>query len=302
MEAEQLRKLSRQLVRQLGMLNKECGDVALSPIQAHTLIELEAVPLTVNQLAKNLNIDKSNASRALTNLLNHGLVSTFPHPDDKRSVIASLTPSGSETLEALHQQQNQFYDSVLERLSEQESVQISASLQQYLKALKQSQEADSFVVRPLKAEDNLAVAEVIRTVSYEHGLTEDKGYGVADPTLEDMFSVYNNDKSKYWVVELNDKVVGGGGFAPLAGKPEVCELQKMYFLEETRGKGLAKKLVNMSIKHARTLGYQSMYLETTECLGAAVALYEKLGFEHLDSAWGDTGHDACEVVMAKSLQ
>ncbi len=27
-----------------------------------------------------------------------------------------------------------------------------------------------------------------------------------------------------------ERIVGGGGFAPLAGMPEVCELQKMYFL------------------------------------------------------------------------
>ncbi|MEZ8259367.1 GNAT family N-acetyltransferase [Vibrio cyclitrophicus] len=159
----------------------------------------------------------------------------------------------------------------------------------------------NLTIRSIELEDNPSIANVIRQVSYENELTEDKGYGVADPTLEDMFSVYNNERSQYWVIELNGKVVGGGGFAPLAGMPEVCELQKMYFLPVTRGKGLAKKLVNMSMDRAKGLGYQHMYLETTECLNAAVKLYEKLGFEHLDSAWGETGHDACEVVMARSL-
>ncbi|OEE51390.1 GNAT family N-acetyltransferase [Vibrio splendidus FF-6] len=167
--------------------------------------------------------------------------------------------------------------------------------------MQQSHASSDVVVRPLQQQDNTVVANVIRQVSYENGLTEDKGYGVADPTLEDMFSVYNNERSQYWVIELDGKVVGGGGFAPLAGMPEVCELQKMYFLPETRGKGLAKRLVNMSMEKAKELGYQHMYLETTECLNAAVKLYEKLGFKHLDSAWGETGHDACEVVMAKTL-
>ena len=116
-----------------------------------------------------------------------------------------------------------------------------------------------------------------------------------------MYSVYNQCGAAYWVIEHRGEIVGGGGFAPLAGEPNVCELQKMYFLPETRGKGLATKLVNMSLKEAKTMGYQSMYLETTECLGAAIKLYEKLGFEHLTQAWGETGHDACEVVMAKTL-
>ncbi|MCZ8487602.1 hypothetical protein O9992_06795 [Vibrio lentus] len=40
---------------------------------------------------------------------------------------------------------------------------------------------------------------------------------MADPTLEDMFSVYNNERSQYWVIELDGKVVGGGGLHRLAG-------------------------------------------------------------------------------------
>jgi len=301
MKAQQLREVSRQLVRQLGMLNKECGAFDLQPIQAHTLIELEIQASNVNQLANKLNIDKSNASRAISNLQKKGLIETFQHPEDKRSVVAALTPLGHETVSQLHQQQNKFYDSVLTRLTSNEKDAVSEAIELYLKALEQTHSSEAFVVRTLTKQDNPDVANVIRQVSHENGLTEDKGYGVADPTLEDMFSVYNNERAQYWVIELAGKVVGGGGFAPLAGMPEVCELQKMYFLPETRGKGLAKKLVNMSISHAKTLGYKQMYLETTECLNAAVKLYEKLGFEHLESAWGETGHDACEVVMAKQL-
>ncbi|MGF1816259.1 GNAT family N-acetyltransferase, partial [Vibrio splendidus] len=247
------------------------------------------------------NIDKSNASRAVNNLAKNSLIQTSPHPNDKRSVVASVTEQGINTLAQLHSQQNQFYDSVLERLTEAETQQVSGGIKHYLKALQQSHASSGVMVRSLQQQDNTAVANVIRQVSYENGLTEDKGYGVADPTLEDMFNVYNNERSQYWVIELDGKVVGGGGFAPLAGMPEVCELQKMYFLPETRGKGLAKRLVNMSMEKAKELGYQHMYLETTECLNAAIKLYEKLGFEHLDSAWGETGHDACEVVMAKTL-
>ncbi len=158
-----------------------------------------------------------------------------------------------------------------------------------------------FTLRPITPQDNPSIAQVIRQVSAEHGLTEDKGYGVADPTLDDMYAVYNKENAMYWVIEYQGEVVGGGGFAPLAGRPDVCELQKMYFLPQTRGHGLAKRIVALSLKQAKQLGYQHMYLETTECLGAAVKLYEKLKFEHLDSAWGETGHDACEVVMAKAL-
>ncbi|ALR93750.1 acetyltransferase [Vibrio alginolyticus] len=162
-------------------------------------------------------------------------------------------------------------------------------------------QAEEYVLRPLTKADNPQVADVIRKVSAEYGLTADKGYGVADPTLDDMYSVYNQNRAAYWVIEHRGEIVGGGGFAPLAGEPNVCELQKMYFLPQTRGHGLAKRIVALSLQLAKQFGYQQCYLETTECLREAVSLYEKLGFEHLDAPLGQTGHDACEVVMLKML-
>ncbi|KOY43363.1 acetyltransferase [Vibrio parahaemolyticus] len=162
-------------------------------------------------------------------------------------------------------------------------------------------QAEEYVLRPLTKADNPQVADVIRKVSAEYGLTADKGYGVADPTLDDMYSVYNQCGASYWVIEHRGEIVGGGGFAPLAGEPNVCELQKMYFLPQTRGHGLAKRIVALSLQLAKQFGYQQCYLETTECLREAVGLYEKLGFEHLDAPLGQTGHDACEVVMLKVL-
>lgn len=158
-----------------------------------------------------------------------------------------------------------------------------------------------FTLRLISPQDNPSIANVIRQVSAEYGLTADKGYGVADPTLDDMYSVYDQQGASYWVIEYNGEIVGGGGFAPLAGEPSVCELQKMYFLPQTRGHGLAKRIVSLSLQQAKELGYTQCYLETTECLKEAIGLYEKLGFEHLDAPLGQTGHDACEVVMLKSL-
>ncbi|WP_017789814.1 hypothetical protein [Vibrio vulnificus] len=38
-----------------------------------------------------------------------------------------------------------------------------------------------FVLRPITVEDNASIANVIRQVSAEYGLTADKGYSVADP-------------------------------------------------------------------------------------------------------------------------
>ncbi|MCS0343114.1 GNAT family N-acetyltransferase [Vibrio sp. 1-2 (7-a)] len=301
MNARQLRHYSRQAVRLLGMLDKQCGDVALTPVQAHALGEIQLQPLTINQLAQQLSVDKSNASRTITGLIKLGLVESIENPKDKRSQLVVLTIQGQQALSQLDQQQNRFFEQLLTQLDDCEQEQLKLGLETYLKGLIKVCQAEEYVLRPLTKADNPQVADVIRKVSAEYGLTADKGYGVADPTLDDMYSVYNQCGAAYWVIEHRGEIVGGGGFAPLAGEPNVCELQKMYFLPQTRGHGLAKRIVALSLQLAKQFGYQQCYLETTECLREAVGLYEKLGFEHLDAPLGQTGHDACEVVMLKVL-
>ncbi|MFH0257434.1 GNAT family N-acetyltransferase [Vibrio rumoiensis] len=160
----------------------------------------------------------------------------------------------------------------------------------------------SYTIRSIQPQDNPQIAQVIRNVSAEFGLTADKGYSVADPTLDTLFEVYQAEQSYYWVlVDQDNQVVGGAGIAPLAGKPEVCELQKMYILNHARGQGYAQKLIDTCFKQARKIGFEECYLESTAELKAALALYQRLGFRHLDAPWGNTGHSDCEVVMAKAL-
>lgn len=157
-------------------------------------------------------------------------------------------------------------------------------------------------MRRITPEDNAAIAAVIRQVSAEYGLTADKGYTVADPNLDELYALYSQPGHAYWVIEQNGQVVGGGGIAPLqCSEPDICELQKMYFLPAVRGKGMAKKLALAALDHARAQGFTRCYLETTAFLKEAIGLYEHLGFEHIDGPLGCTGHVDCEVRMLKSL-
>ena len=157
-------------------------------------------------------------------------------------------------------------------------------------------------LRPLQENDNPAIARVIREVSAEFGLTADKGYTVADPNLDVLFQLYSQPRHAYWVVELDGQVVGGGGVAPLTcSDPDICELQKMYFLPGIRGKGLARQLALAALDFAREQGFTRCYLETTAFLKDAIALYERLGFAHIDAPLGCTGHVDCEVRMLKTL-
>ena len=98
-------------------------------------------------------------------------------------------------------------------------------------------------------------------------------------------------------------MVGGGGVAPLAcSEPDICELQKMYFLTSARGQGAGEEASAAGAGlRPLTQGFKRCYLETTAFLTEAIGLYEHLGFEHIDGPLGCTGHVDCEVRMLKSL-
>ncbi|MGL6240488.1 bifunctional helix-turn-helix transcriptional regulator/GNAT family N-acetyltransferase [Aeromonas dhakensis] len=303
MDPRPLRALSRDLVRELGMLSQQCGELALSPLEAHLLIELESGPATNQQLAERLRIDKSNASRPLARLAERELISWHPHPSDGRSKEARLTIAGQAQLLDLHQEMDSAMEETLAQLTLAEREQLWEGLRLYRSALSRARRQQGYRIRPITPADNPAIAAVVRAVSAEYGLTADKGYGVADPNLDFLHETYLGERSRYWVIEGPDgSILGGGGIAPLAGEEgQVCELQKMYFMPSLRGLGLGRRLVLQALDEARALGYERCYLETTAVLREATALYESLGFEHLPGPLGSTGHDACEICMVLAL-
>ncbi|CAB1212220.1 GNAT family N-acetyltransferase [Acinetobacter bouvetii] len=160
-----------------------------------------------------------------------------------------------------------------------------------------------YQIRPIQPQDNAALAQIIREVSKEFGLAPESGFAVADPILDNLYTVYQQPNAQYWVIENeNDEIMGGGGLSPLKGDPTIIEIQKMYFLSEIRGLGFAKQLLEKAFDYTAQQGFQSCYLETTKELWQAVKLYEKLGFKYLQQPKGNTGHShACEIWMEKYL-
>lgn len=156
-------------------------------------------------------------------------------------------------------------------------------------------------MRPIRAEDDPAMAAIIREVMPEFGAVG-KGFAIEDPEVDFMSRAYGGPKSIYLVLEKDGRVVGGGGVGPLAGaEPDVCELRKMYFLREVRGTGMGEKLLRRLIEEARGKGFRTMYLETLTGMDAAQKLYAKLGFERLEKAMGATGHHGCNRFFARAL-
>ena len=110
--------------------------------------------------------------------------------------------------------------------------------------------------------------------------------------------------AKYFTIEEQDRkvlndpenyVLGRGGqifmamsdgvplgcCALIPVEPGVYELAKMSVSEESRGRGIGRKVLEYTIAQARELGARRLYLETNRVLENAIHLYESVGFRRL---------------------
>ncbi len=60
--------------------------------------------------------------------------------------------------------------------------------------------------------------------------------------------------------------------------PDAMEIKRLYVPPEGRGRGVGKRLVEVSIDHARGTGAKALRLDTTRNLEAAISLYRGYGF------------------------
>ena len=129
------------------------------------------------------------------------------------------------------------------------------------------------------------------------------GYSIEDAEVDTMFEAYQGIQKAFYVVVTAGKVVGCGGVAPLdGGQEDVCELKKMYFLSEARGRGAGRVLAELLINDARKLGFNKIYIETLQQMEAANGLYKSLGFQKIDGPLGNTGHCGCDTHYLLELQ
>jgi putative acetyltransferase len=156
-------------------------------------------------------------------------------------------------------------------------------------------------IREIQKEDNSQIAAVIREVFIADNFPK-TGTAFADAQLDFMFEAYDTPRATYFVVENEGEIIGGAGVNQLENSTEnICELQKMYFLQKARGKGLGWQMIQKCLEKARDFGYEKCYLETLPEMLAAQNLYQKMGFEYLCAPMGNTGHTTCPVWMIKNL-
>ena len=143
------------------------------------------------------------------------------------------------------------------------------------------QEPRRATIRPIKPEDDSAIAHIVRTSLAAHGL-DIPGTAYFDPELDHLSAFYREAPGAraYFVMQdCTGRVIGGAGLAEFPALPACCELQKIYLVEEAQGMGLGSALLEAVENEARGLGYRRIYLETHRNLKQAIRFYKRHGYD-----------------------
>ena len=104
------------------------------------------------------------------------------------------------------------------------------------------------------------------------------------PDLANVREFYQTGTGGFWVARSNDEIVGTVGLKDIgAGQ---AALRKMFVAAPFRGRelGVAAKLLDALLAHARAQGIAEIFLGTTDKFLAAHRFYEKKGFRELHKA------------------
>jgi ribosomal protein S18 acetylase RimI-like enzyme len=102
-----------------------------------------------------------------------------------------------------------------------------------------------------------------------------------------------------WLALINGAPVGCVALRPLrSAGSQACEVKRLYVAPARRGQGIADLLYAALEAFARSSGFRSIYLDTTDSMQAAIRFYERHGFGYCER-YND--NPQATLFMRKSL-
>ena len=149
-------------------------------------------------------------------------------------------------------------------------------------------------VVPFRAEHAAGFRALVASILPEFGFREDPEI---DADLADPQAHYD----AVWVVLEGGDVVGSVAMRRV--DEDAAELKRMYVRNDSRRRGLGRRLLQVALEWAQAEGVARVVLDTTEGMDAARRLYESVGFRKTGSRIERGAVDSrCEILYALELR
>ena len=160
---------------------------------------------------------------------------------------------------------------------------------------------DNFVIKECSLEDIEKVKYISEKTFYEtfadQNTEEDMNkYLKENFSYDKMTSEISNTYSKFYIVESNDEVVAYMKInfdkaQTEEGYDNTIEVQRIYVLEDFKGKRIGKALIQKAIEIGKESNVDYLWLGVWEHNIKAIGFYEKLGFKKFDTHIFKLGDD-----------
>jgi GNAT superfamily N-acetyltransferase len=104
--------------------------------------------------------------------------------------------------------------------------------------------------------------------------------------IVDYFNCEQHDRQACFIAELDGKPVGC--IMLMSGREMEGKLRVMFVSEEARGNGIGRLLIQSVFEKAKSIGYKSISLWTTDKQRTARELYKKHGFSLISATPNET--------------
>lgn len=278
-QTEELRSVSRKLVRELGMLDLEPELSQKTPGHWHALIEVGKKPgITISELAHLLVMSISSISRIVKFLAKSGCID-FKEGEDKREKSLFLTDLGRGEIHKIDVFSDAKIHGAFEFLTEEEIRQITQSITKYGTALEKSRvmrEAVKIATLPTSRTIRKQIVNMVAHIQKNEFLipiTAEINSGILKAENE---YYYHNSYNFWYAVNEDGKILGSIGLKKINNQH--AEIKKLFVIPEYRSKGVAQKLLDTLLKAAAKHKFHVLTLGTTDKFHAAHKFYAKNDF------------------------
>jgi len=255
----------------------------------------------VADLRRDLEIDAGYLSRLLSRLEEQGLVVRERSAGDARRQRVRLTGDGEAVFRDLDERSAAEIGELLDGLGEERQRRLVAAMQVIADVLDDEGPPDGAIV--LRAPHPGDYGWIVQ----RHGAVYADEYAW-DDTFESLVArivagfVDHRDarREAAWIAELDGEPVGC--VLCVREDDDTAKLRLLLVEPRARGRGLGGRLIDECLRFARRAGYRRIVLWTNDVLHDARRLYERAGFELLESgAHHAFGHDLVEQTWGRDL-
>ncbi|MCA1323248.1 helix-turn-helix domain-containing GNAT family N-acetyltransferase [Herbaspirillum sp. alder98] len=291
---EQLRGVSRLMVRELGFMGGDFAGTELSPSAVHALIEIEPGEITARELGALLRLEKSSVSRMLRKLVDSGDVLQAAGDDDARVKRLSLTPAGRARVAAIHAFARRQVVDALARLAPGQDRTVLEGMRLYTHALGAAGGPESTArVDVVRGYRTGLIARI--TAMHADYYARESGFGqrfesVVASGLAEFCNRLESPSNAIWTARKDGDIIGSIAIDGEDLGNDTAHLRWFILDDSARGSGAGKRLLDAAMAFVDERGFSQTHLWTFSGLNAARHLYETRGFtlaeEQPGAQWG----------------